>query len=208
MNPACSEYDRERKAQTLGVKLAFAAASADPDFDPALAGLGVPTYRWPADRARAVLRQPGAAARSPGGAIRNPDHARMARKRRGRWADQLWAASWLGPIYPGRPLYRADPGMGRSSADFACRIADPVRAGDQPEDRRGTGPEDPAVDPRPRRRGDRGEGRPSARLLVEFLDFDASSRERPESARTAPLDLASAEDRLPTRSSRSGAGGE
>lgn len=44
MNPACTFYRRDRKnienaARALGVKPAFANASADADFDPAFAGL-------------------------------------------------------------------------------------------------------------------------------------------------------------------------
>jgi hypothetical protein len=51
-------------------------------------------------------------------------------------------------------LYRQDP-KGREARRPAGPAADDIRAGGQPQDRRGARPHGPAHDPRPRRRGHR-----------------------------------------------------
>ena len=51
----------------------------------------------------------------------------------------------------------------------AYRAADQIRAGHQPKDGQGAGPDDPAVDPRPRRRGDRMKRRDQSPSRAEAL---------------------------------------
>ena len=71
----------------------------------------------------------------------------------------------LADLYPpGRHLCRQDP-QGRQARRSAGPATDQIRAGHQSQDRQGARPDDPAVDPRPRRRGDRVRRREFAVLL-------------------------------------------
>src|SRR5580704_7801542 len=71
--------------------------------------------------------------------------------------DGLSGELWLplvGRLFDARRLDRQDAEGGAARRD-AGPAADPVRAGDQPQDRQGARPHRAAIDPRPRRRGHR-----------------------------------------------------
>src|SRR5712671_5620340 len=75
---------------------------------------------------------------------------RVARQRRGRGADQLWAAARRGHS-SGRQLRRPNPKWGQAGRS-AGGAAQQIRAGHQPQDRQGARARRAANPPRPRRR--------------------------------------------------------
>src|SRR6266851_6538082 len=77
----------------------------------------------------------------------------MARIRRGWRSDQLRNQAYE-HVSPTRHLRWKDP-QGRQAGRSAGPAADDIRAGGQSQDRQRARPHRPAIDPRPRRRGDR-----------------------------------------------------
>src|SRR5580700_4336929 len=81
--------------------------------------------------------------------------------------DGLSGELWLplvGRLFDARRLDRQDAEGGAARRE-AGAAADPVRAGDQPQDRQGARPHRPSFDPRPRRRGHRMRRREAMLLL-------------------------------------------
>jgi hypothetical protein len=146
----------QEAAREKGVQLPILKASTESEIDAAFATL----TQLHADALvldpKPVLRQPARAAPCAGIPPCRPGDLCVARIRRGRRADQLWNEPHR-LLSPGRYLRRKDPQRHQTGRP-AGPATDDVRAGRQSQDRQGTRAHGPAIDPRPRRRGDRVRG--------------------------------------------------
>jgi len=145
--------DAREAAREKGLQLHLLKAGSESEIDIAFATLAQLHVGALLVGNDGILQQPARSTRGAGIAPCRSRNLRGAGIRRLRRADQLWTEPH-GCVSPARNVRRKDP-QRRQASRSAGRAAGDIRAGRQYEDRRGGRPDDPAIDPRARRRGDR-----------------------------------------------------
>jgi putative ABC transport system substrate-binding protein len=173
--------DVQEAAQTKGVQLHILKVGTESDTDAAFASL----VRLPAG-GLVVGTDPFFTSRSEqivALASRHAVPAIYTRREFAAWRPDQLRNQPRGRVSPSRHLRRKDPQRCQTGRS-ARPAADDIRAGRQSEDRQRAGPDDPALDPRPRRRGHRMISRRDILLGVAMAaaGWRAGAEEAPKNA--------------------------